>query len=193
MRQTIRPPPSYPGRYRPAMHLLGLNPSDADWWWQYGFDGIVGAVIAGAVAGLAVVLTIRHERVLGRDQEIRAALVQLHDLALRFALTPRDRWAMVKDPGPWFNEVMDISREISRVIAVVGTKPGLRRLVEEIDEWDNAMLASLKVDSSSSTPDARKMSDRVGALSRRVADWLISLDDKGPGHPPGEDWPNQLP
>jgi hypothetical protein len=69
-----------------------MNPTDADWWWQYGLDGIVGGVVGGLVTGLAVVLTLRHERRLAARTELRASVARLQGIALRLTFNVPDRW-----------------------------------------------------------------------------------------------------
>src|SRR5690349_19133488 len=48
------------------MEVASGRLDDAEWWWEYGLDGIVGglvsALVAGAATALAVFLTLRHER-----------------------------------------------------------------------------------------------------------------------------------
>lgn len=45
-----------------SIALLEVTKTNWDWWLKYGFDGLVGGVVGGAVTGLAVFFTIRHER-----------------------------------------------------------------------------------------------------------------------------------
>jgi hypothetical protein len=64
-----------------------LNPSDLDWWWQYGLDGLVGAVLGGIVTGAAVWFTIRHERRSVARDDLRASLAELQAKALQMTPT----------------------------------------------------------------------------------------------------------
>ncbi|WP_460710017.1 hypothetical protein [Nocardioides dilutus] len=188
---TPTPPVVMPSTGSAPTPTPSLDPSSADWWWQYGLDGIVGGILGGAVTALAVVLTIRHERGLVRDQEIRSALVRLHDLSLRFSLARVSTPPIDGDFDPLARDLLDISREVSTVIAVIGGRKRLQRLVEEIDEWDNAMLAAM-TGKGSTHARSQDTLDRSVALARRVADWLLTLEKGGPAHEPGPGWPKRL-
>jgi hypothetical protein len=68
-----------------------LNPSDLDWWWQFGFDGLIGGVIGGAATGVAVWLTLRHERRLSDEMSLRTLVGEMQGTLLRLALqAPKD-------------------------------------------------------------------------------------------------------
>lgn len=59
------------------------DPSESVWWWQHGLDGVVGGLIAGVVTGVAVWLTLRHERRLSSDIASRDAAVRVSAAAAR--------------------------------------------------------------------------------------------------------------
>jgi hypothetical protein len=64
-----------------------VDPTDGDWWWQYGLDGIVGGLLGGVVTAWAVLWTLRHERRAARH----AAMTELvSELASRATLLAQD-------------------------------------------------------------------------------------------------------
>ncbi|MBA2952137.1 hypothetical protein GON03_19160 [Nocardioides sp. MAH-18] len=69
------------------MNPPDLDPSDSSWWWLYGLDGIIGGVIAGLVAAVAVLATLRHERRMSDLQHARQVASRL----LAAAWTAQDR------------------------------------------------------------------------------------------------------
>ena len=49
------------------MHVLETSGGswrlgDADWWWEYALDGVMGGLMGGVVAGTAVWITVAHTR-----------------------------------------------------------------------------------------------------------------------------------
>lgn len=60
--------PDAPGwrdeRYGPGMteEWTGGHLNDGAWWWATALDGVLGGIVGGLFTALAVILTIRHER-----------------------------------------------------------------------------------------------------------------------------------
>lgn len=191
MTPTPVPTPAFGPASDPSpLPMPALDPSSADWWWQYGLDGIVGGVLGGAVTAVAVVMTLRHERKSLREQELRLALARLHDLALGFVTKPwppdpeerraQKNWAL-----------LDVSRESANAIAVAGGQKKAARLIEELHEWDHSTRKEL---GRNRTDEAAEW-DQIAiatALARRVADWLSALDAGGPEDPPLPGWPTKI-
>lgn len=55
--------------------------NDAEWWWEFGLDGIGGAIVGGLATVLALWLTLRHERRMADLAECRAVAADVHALA----------------------------------------------------------------------------------------------------------------
>jgi hypothetical protein len=80
--------------------LLGqLGITDQEWWLQYGLDGIVGAMVGGLVTAGAVLLTLRHERLLAAEDRAAETAARVQSTAWRlgkaFQANPEDvdHWA----------------------------------------------------------------------------------------------------
>lgn len=79
-----------------------MDPGDSTWWWTFALDGIVSGIIGGAVTGLAVWLTLRHERQTALEVEFRAALSAMQTAAFTLSAMPLhqpdfDWWTPVND------------------------------------------------------------------------------------------------
>lgn len=62
-----------------------MNPGDADWWWQYGLDGIVAGLISAILTALvtagAVLWTLRHEQERAHHQALDSECLRLRQVA----------------------------------------------------------------------------------------------------------------
>jgi len=107
------------------MVAMRLHPGDADWWWQYGLDGLVGGIIGGAATGFAVWVTLRAQR-----KDARADLFDRECMRLsEEARSLRDR-LMRGDPDfimDSFNWGVDMRMVVS---ATRGSEPCFASLVE---------------------------------------------------------------
>lgn len=59
---------------------------EADWWWEHALDGLMGGVLTGVIAGVAVWLTLRHERRLAHELAGQEAAARVNAAAM--ILTP---------------------------------------------------------------------------------------------------------
>lgn len=84
-----------------------------DWWLEHGLDGIIGGATGGAVTGLAVWLTIRHERRLRRETDLNLAIGRLHEACSQLMVAVADLQADALPEAA--NDVLSAS---SRTIAL---------------------------------------------------------------------------
>ncbi len=154
-----------------------LNPSDLDWWWQYGFDGFVGGFIGAAVTGLAVWLTLRaqrgqltatlehereqlaatfaHEREQSRKTELRQSVVALQAVATRsmFMVPSHD-----EAPG-WDEWASELSRAFMLVSANSrGLAPALHRDIDKA-------YSLLYVGDTNGTANAKQSAKQLSAIA----------------------------
>lgn len=103
-----------------------LNPSDGEWWWTVGLDGIVGGLVGSVITIAAVAMTLRHERKIRADdlahsqhEEFRTKVGRLHSLTLQSLFVLKedakiDAWSKVLQG---VIEVHSIAKATEKVLA----------------------------------------------------------------------------
>ncbi|WP_193614304.1 hypothetical protein [Nocardioides lijunqiniae] len=151
------------------MREPSLNPSDADWWWQYGLDGfggaLLGGLLAGAVTWWAVRRTIQHERELNAQGQDDSRMLELRELATR-AMAAATSAALVREDE---DEGVLIDKMAELVVAAILVEPRASELAPML-ETD---LVSFR-NALESIPEPRSTNFRLGAgrLTGALRQWL---------------------
>lgn len=155
------------GRYGPGV------PKDwSEWWWSVALDGIVGGILTGAIAGWAVWATLRHERKMSAESELRNAVMGLRTSALRAAMETPHRDATPDSVAQWAVTLYNPLDEV-RALSILRAKG----LFEDLSQVETR-LASLFVPYAEQLRDGLVAFDAPGAqqLARDVSDsashWL---------------------
>ena len=69
---------------------------DANWWWEHALDGAAGSLMAGALAGFAIWITVRHERGLAAQTAAQHVAARVQSVAIRIV-----REIMLADNGDY--------------------------------------------------------------------------------------------
>lgn len=163
-----------------------MDPRDADWWWRYGLDGVVGGVLGGlvgaAVGGLLAMYVLRktlaHERELvatsAKEQRevedtrsARETAIRLGNALIRFEAvidsptTSLTGWRALAD------ELITTGNEL--VIRLLGAEPAVAR---ELSGSLKA-ISDLAESPTQAAEPWQLMREHLQGLDKVVNDWLV--------------------
>ncbi|WP_139175421.1 hypothetical protein [Nocardioides lianchengensis] len=130
------------------------------WWLQYGFDGIAGGLLGGAATGLVLWGTIRHERRMSEDRDLRDAVRRLQVVAMSVGMHP------VADPLERHHRVLQL------LAAMIEVEPLAQRLAPALKSDIARGRQFIFTDLGSADPNAMLLSRFTAALSATLSSWF---------------------
>lgn len=160
----------------PATPLGGppVNPGDAQWWWEYGLDGILGGALTGLIAVWGVRASLKHERKMSAEVELRTAVLRLRRVSAMAAVNAPQVDSEAHLIGSWAGELFEPLTEVQALS--VRPAPRLCKMVQELESEFGAMmiaLAAARREGETPFPNAQARAI-AGRLENVTVDWLMN-------------------